>query len=183
MSKQVCSICHNEYDLEEFDPKTDTYRLMEENHICFTCSHWKMNLELDHSDERNNRGIPIVVSKFYGPSAKFNAREHWFIPFMTNGRNTNCSIHPLDRFQPPYKVLMFDGRLYTVSNMWHQGSIPPVWFDKFPVNARLISTQEAASLIARKDTKVAEDLTHYIISKEGLDTIFRNSTKRSSDDV
>lgn len=178
MAKLECNICHKEYDLEDFDPKCRPVNIMIKKGICHSCAHWDNNYEMDHSDERTGRGIPVVVSKFYGPTAQANPRYHWFLPFYTTGRNTNCTIHPTDRFQPTYKVLFKDGRLYTVNNLWHQGEIPPIWYDKFEVNAKLISNQEALLLIARKDTKIDEGLTHYIISKEGLEIIFGNSLKR-----
>lgn len=178
MAKLKCKICHKEYDLEDFDPRYEPVTRMIEKGICFSCAHWDNNYDMDHSDERLGRGIPVVVSKLYGPTAQVNPRAHWFLPFYTIGRNMNCTVHPLDRFQPTYRVLFMDGRLYTVNNLWHQGEIPPAWYDKFEVNAKLISNQEALLLIARKDTKVAEDLTHYLISKEGLDIIFSKSVKK-----
>lgn len=183
MAKLECKICHGEYSLEDFDLEHEPVTRMVKKGICFTCALWDHNLDMDHSDELLSRGIPVTVSKFYSPTTLANPRNHWFLPFHTIEGNINCMIHPLKLSQPIYKVLLNDGRLYTVNNLWHQGEIPPVWYDKFEVNAKLISNQEALLLMARKDTKVAESLTHYIISKEGLDTIFENSMEGGGTDV
>ena len=181
--REQCNYCKGDYDIEEFDLTLDIAKIMVEKHICYKCAFWEYQYQMDNSDERLGRGIPVICSKFYGPTAQANPRYHWFLPFYTVGKNTNCSIHPIDRFQPSYKVLLSDGRLYTVNNLWHQGEIPPLFYSKFEVNSKLISNQEAMMLIARKDTRVAQDYTHYIISEEGLDKVFGISKKNNRYDV
>lgn len=169
MSKKICGICGREYDLEDLDLNLDLPKRMIEKKICFSCAHWDRNHELDLSS-RKIEGVPVILNKFNEMTVNFNPRDHWFIPFRVC-HGENCSIHPLDTLQPTYRVLMFEGRLYTVNNMWHQGEIPTVWFDKFKVNAMLLDNERARYLISRIDTKVSEDLTHYIISNKAMKEI------------
>lgn len=176
--KKVCKCCYNEYDVDDFDLSIEPAVRMIDKGLCFTCAHWDHNFELDHSDERLSRGIPVIIGD---PDKRSNKRYHWFLPLYLSGGSSNTSIHPVDRFQPSYKILMKDGRLYTVNNLWHQGEIPPVWYDKFEVNAIFISNTEALSLIARIDTKISEDLTHYIISANSMIDFICHHIKEASD--
>lgn len=175
--KKVCKCCHNEYDVDDFDLSIEPAVRMVDKGLCFTCAHWDHNLELDNSDERLGRGIPVIIGE---PGS--GKRSHWFLPLYLSGGASNTCIHPVDRFQPSYKVLFIDGRLYTVNNLWHQGDIPLIWYSKFEVNAMFLSNTEALSLIARIDTKISEDLTHYIISAAArVDLIFDRIKNEASD--
>lgn len=181
---EKCKQCKSPYELEDYDLAHPITKIMAEKNLCYKCAFWEYQHFMDTEEsQRRSYGLPVIVSKFYGPTATANPRYHWFLPFYTTGRTSNCSIHPIDRFQPTYRVLFEDGRLYTVNNLWHQGEIPPTFYSKFQVNAKLITNAEALMLISRKDTKVAEDYTHYIISAEGLDQVFGISKKNNKYDV
>ena len=163
-----CKCCGNHYVLEDFDMSGEPSIRMLKG-LCFSCAHWDHNYEMD-KHERLARGIPLVV---IDNSKGYSRRAHWFLPFYNfKGDNLNVSIHPLDRFQPAYRILLKDGRLFTVDNLYHQGTIPVHWHDKFKINACFLDTVETLSLITRRDTKVSEDLTHYIVSEISLRNYF-----------
>ena len=165
-----CIICGSPYDLEDFDLNVEPAIRMLNKCLCFSCAHWDRNHELDNSDSRLVRGIPLVV---IDNSKGYSRRAHWFLPFYNfNGDSLNVSIRPLNRFQPTYRVLLKDGRLFTVNNLYHQGNITVPWYGKFKINACFLDTVDTLSLITRRDTKVSEDMTHYIVSEKSLREYF-----------
>ena len=165
-----CKCCGSPYNLDDFDLNVEPSIRMLEKGLCFSCAYWDRNYERDQY-ERLTRGIPLVV---IDNSKGYSRRAHWFLPFYNFFKedSLNISIDQLNRFQPAYKILLNDGRLFTVNNLYHQGNIPVFWYEKFKVNACFLDTEETLSLITRRDTKVSEDMTNYIVSESSLREYF-----------
>ena len=52
--KQICNQCHNDYDVEEFNP-CEIRSIMEEEQLCFKCAFWKWQLKLDKEVRPNKQ--------------------------------------------------------------------------------------------------------------------------------
>lgn len=52
-----CSLCTKEYDLEDYEPSSKIFKIMEEKNLCFSCAFWNWRLyedkalELLHNDK------------------------------------------------------------------------------------------------------------------------------------
>lgn len=52
-----CSLCTKEYDLEDYEPSSKIFKIMEEKNLCFSCAFWTWRLyedktlELLHNDK------------------------------------------------------------------------------------------------------------------------------------
>ncbi|QCX81163.1 hypothetical protein C9F11_37900 [Streptomyces sp. YIM 121038] len=42
-----------------------------------------------------------------------------------------------------FDIQFFDGRTVTTRDLWYQGVVPPKWRERYPDNARFVTTQEA----------------------------------------
>ena len=61
LMKQICNQCHNDYDVEEFNP-CEIRSIMEEEQLCFKCAFWKWQLKLDKEVRPKENVIPLVRS-------------------------------------------------------------------------------------------------------------------------
>jgi hypothetical protein len=42
----------------------------------------------------------------------------------------------------PFGIEFFDGRRVTTRNLWHQGTVPPQYRDRYPDNARFVPASQ-----------------------------------------
>lgn len=165
---QICRKCHKEYDLSKYDPGMKIPTTMRSQNLCFECAVWENFSKLNNNKE-GILGIPVITQKYNNATSSYNPRYLGFIPVkLKANQNPNCCIRPMDIMQPVYKILFNDGRLFTINNFWRIGQVPNTFLDKFEVNARFISNEQALNLISRLDTKVSQDETHYIVNTEEI---------------
>ena len=64
MSKH-CSLCTKEYDLEDYEPSSKIFKIMEEKNLCFSCAFWTWRLAEDKALEllHNNQGLFLAKFK------------------------------------------------------------------------------------------------------------------------
>lgn len=112
-----CSICGNDYNLDNFDMKSSLPQMMRDRHFCFTCAFWTNKIE---SPDPNREIIDGQHYVFYpGPNSAY---------FQGFGGRTFYAIRN-------------NGELITSNNVWHQGDIPSWFRDKLPDTAKFISAR------------------------------------------
>ena len=42
-----CNLCTNEYNLEDYEPSSKIFKIMEEKGLCFSCAFWTWRLAED----------------------------------------------------------------------------------------------------------------------------------------
>lgn len=184
--KQICNKCHNDYDVEEFNP-CEIRSIMEEQHLCFKCAFWKWQLKLDKEVLPKENVIPLVTKKYiYLTVSCFNKQSHYVLhpgpnnmAYMSRGCNTvkdlfkhiTCGILTTDGHLYPYTGYSEDGGLS------YQGDIP-VNNKDFVTNAKFIQNEELYDLINSVHVKLelwdntVPGVFHVKVDKEIVDKKF-----------
>ena len=185
MKKEICTKCHNDYDVEEFNP-CEIRSIMEEHHLCFKCAFWKWQLKLDKEVRPKEGIIPIITQKYYKIVSRLNKQSHYVLhtgpnnmAYMSRGCNTikdlfkhiTCGILTTDGHLYPYTGYSEDGGLS------HQGDIP-VNNKDFVTNAQFIQNEELYKLINSVHVKLelwdntVPGVFHVKVDKEIVDKNF-----------
>ena len=174
-----CSLCTKEYDLEDYEPSSKIFKIMEEKNLCFSCAFWTWRLAEDKALEllHNNQGLFVaklrkeVIKPIY-PWEDFEqsdttllSRYHRWIfgrPIILDGSHyiihVSVNIHTRGGYlYPEYYILMDDGTIYPYQRelITHQGTIPAhfMWSENTPSgfknNAVLLSNLDIEELKAK----------------------------------
>lgn len=150
--EQDCKICGSSLNLEDFEPKSDIYQIMEKEHLCFSCAFWTWRFLEDKKLQRLHDDKDLRLAKLrreeasdtdpwdaYKQSAKtlLAIYPDWYFgrPIILEG---NHYIYHSGKILNPQKIdsyhtyiLMDDGTiypfvmgLYDKIGITHQGKIP-----------------------------------------------------------
>lgn len=150
--EQDCKICGSSLNLEDFEPKSDIYQIMEKEHLCFSCAFWTWRLAEDKVLKRLHDDKALRLDKLrreeasdtdpfdpYKQSAKtlLAIYPDWYFgrPIILKG--DHYIYHPGKISNPqkidPYHtyILIDDGTIYPFMmglydkiGITHQGKIP-----------------------------------------------------------
>ena len=51
-------------------------------------------------------------------------------------------------------IQLADGKIIETTNLWHQGEIPVHFYDRFPINAKIITEDECRRLAAESEQEI-----------------------------
>lgn len=109
-----CKICSKKIELcyiAERNAQLVTHQM------CFKCNFWR-NLHENRDD------ASVVVSEN-------NMIKHYHIGL--------ASVRRMRGFGgQKFCIRFFDGRMVSTKNLWHQGTVPVIWYDKFQPNAEFV---------------------------------------------
>lgn len=154
-----CKICGSSFNLEDFEPKSEIYRIMKKDNLCFQCAYWTWRLSEDkklqllHDDkdlrltklknEVVNDMVPFIYYKKSDENLLNTYPDWWFgRPIILKGGH--YIYHP-GEIQNPQRIdlhhryiLTDDGTiypyimgLYNKIGMTHQGEIPDRFIEYF----------------------------------------------------
>lgn len=174
-----CSLCTKEYDLEDYEPSSKIFKIMEEKNLCFSCAFWTWRLAEDKALEllHNNRGLFLaklkkeVIKPLYpwedfeqSDTTLLSMYNRWVFgrPIILDGSHyiIHVSVDIHNRGGYLYLedyILMDDGTIYPyqMGLLTHQGTIPAhfMWSENTPScfknNAVLLSNLDIEELKAR----------------------------------
>ena len=172
-----CKICGSRFNLEDFDPKSDIYRIMKKEDLCFSCAYWTWRLSEDKKLQRLHDVKVLRLDKlrreevmdtapwdFYEKSDETLLAiypDWWFgRPIILKGNH--YIYHLREIMNPPIidlhhkYILMDDGTiypyimgLYNKGGITYQGKIPARFNKVFENNAILLSELDMEELKAR----------------------------------
>ena len=58
-----CSLCTKEYDLEDYEPSSKIFKIMEEKNLCFSCAFWTWRLAEDKALELLHNDKDLFLAK------------------------------------------------------------------------------------------------------------------------
>ena len=58
-----CSLCTKEYNLEDYEPSSKIFKIMEENNLCFSCAFWTWRLYEDKALELLHKDKDFFLAK------------------------------------------------------------------------------------------------------------------------
>ena len=147
-----CKLCTNEYNLEDFEPSSEIFKIMEEKGLCFSCAFWTWRLaedkalqllhdnkdlflaklrkeEVDDMDQRESEDTLLKkYPKWWFGRPVIIKNEHWVFH-----EGFNKTAVPFDRYD---SILLDDGTIIpamlsrgTIGGLTHQGNIPERFMD------------------------------------------------------
>ena len=147
-----CKLCTNEYNLEDFEPSSEIFKIMEEKGLCFSCAFWTWRLaedkalqllhdnkdlflaklrkeEVDDMDQRESDDTLLKrYPKWWFGRPVIIKNEHWVFH-----EGFNKTAVPFDRYD---SILLDDGTIIpamlsrgTLGGLTHQGNIPERFMD------------------------------------------------------
>ena len=147
-----CNLCTNEYNLEDFEPSSEIFKIMEEKGLCFSCAFWTWRLaedkalqllhdnkdlflaklrkeEVDDMDQRESDDTLLKkYPKWWFGRPVIIKNEHWVFH-----EGFNKTAVPFDRYD---SILLDDGTIipamlsrWTLGGLTHQGNIPERFMD------------------------------------------------------
>lgn len=120
--KLKCKICGKTEESDNWVPSTR--KELEDNHICFTCNHWRNLYEHDKTN------IHFIVNG-----------EH-YIPDNENSKS---------RFRgfggALFVIQSLKGTITKSTNLWYQGKISQYWRELMPDNARFLQWNDKGNLV------------------------------------
>lgn len=91
---KLCKLCNSSLNLEDFEPNTDIYRIMEKENLCFQCAFWTWRSREDE-----------YLKSLYENKEKF----------LSKLREENTSLYPT------FNLDESDEELLSVYSRWHFG--------------------------------------------------------------
>ena len=58
-----CSLCTKEYDLEDYEPSSEIFKIIEEKNLCFFCAFWTWRLAKDKALELLHNNKDLFLAK------------------------------------------------------------------------------------------------------------------------
>lgn len=148
---KFCKLCGSSLNLEDFEPKSDIYQIMEKENLCFKCAFWTWRkredkaLQLLHDNQdlfltklrkeevedtapweafdQSDETLLIRYPKWWFGRPIIIKNEHWIFHYGFNERSI-----PFDRYN---SILLDDGTIIpammsrgTMGGLTHQGDIP-----------------------------------------------------------
>lgn len=149
--EQDCKICGSRINLEDFEPKSDIYQIMEKENLCFKCAFWTWRKREDKALQLLHDNQDLFLTKLRKEEVEDTApweafdqsdetplirypkwwfgrpiiikNEHWIFHY-----GFNKSSIPFDRYN---SILLDDGTIIpammsrgTMGGLTHQGDIP-----------------------------------------------------------
>lgn len=125
MSNNNCKLCAKPIDLEEYIPHLPIPKLMAEHQLCFSCAFWTKKL----AEDRVQNEIAKTSKPYIG-----DGKPEYFIPLVIDGEHRSISSKKAYGGNT-IAILTIEGNVYTPTQVYYQGIIPPHFRDKFPNNA------------------------------------------------
>ena len=147
-----CSLCTKEYDLEDYEPSSKIFKIMEEKNLCFSCAFWTWRLYEDKALELLHNDKDLFLARLrkevLDDTEPWNYFEQsdstlllryprwWFgRPVILDGSHYIFHVGNVDKYQriDPYHnyILMDDGTIYPYimglyegKGLTFQGEIP-----------------------------------------------------------
>lgn len=147
-----CKLCTKEYNLEDFEPSSEIFKIMEEKGLCFSCAFWTWRLaedkalqllhdnkdlflaklrkeEVDDMDQLESEDTLLKkYPKWWFGRPVIIKNEHWVFH-----EGFNKTAVPFDRYD---SILLDDGTIipamlsrWTLGGLTHQGNIPERFMD------------------------------------------------------
>ena len=147
-----CKLCGSSLNLEDFEPSSEIFKIMEEKGLCFSCAFWTWRLaedkalqllhdnkdlflaklrkeEVDDMDQRESDDTLLKrYPKWWFGRPVIIKNEHWVFH-----EGFNKTAVPFDRYD---SILLDDGTIipamlsrWTIGGLTHQGNIPERFMD------------------------------------------------------
>ena len=147
-----CKLCGSSLNLEDFEPSSEIFKIMEEKGLCFSCAFWTWRLaedkalqllhdnkdlflaklrkeEVDDMDQRESDDTLLKrYPKWWFGRPVIIKNEHWVFH-----EGFNKTAVPFDRYD---SILLDDGTIIpamlsrgTLGGLTHQGNIPERFMD------------------------------------------------------
>lgn len=128
-----CSLCTKEYDLEDYEPSSKIFKIMEERNLCFSCAFWTWRLAEDKALELLHDNQNLFLAKLrreevddMSPWYDFEQSDNtlllryprwWFgRPVILDGSHYIFHVGNVDKYQRidlhHNYILMEDGTIY-----------------------------------------------------------------------
>lgn len=128
-----CSLCTKEYDLEDYEPSSKIFKIMEEKNLCFSCAFWTWRLAEDKALELLHNNQNLFLAKLrkeevddLNPWDDFEQSDNtlllrypswWFgRPVILDGSHLIFHVGHADKYQKVdlyhNHILMDDGTIY-----------------------------------------------------------------------
>ena len=147
-----CKLCTNEYNLEDFEPSSEIFKIMEEKGLCFSCAFWTWRLAEDKALQRIHDNKDLFLTKLrkeevddmdQGESEDTLLKRFtkWWFGRPVIIKNEHWVFHegfnktaiPFDRYD---SILLDDGTIIptmmsrgAIGGLTHQGNIPERFMD------------------------------------------------------
>ena len=148
-----CKLCGSSLNLEDFEPSSEIFKIMEEKGLCFSCAFWTWRLAEDKALQLLHDNKDLFLAKLRKEEVDFGLdplesddtllkrypkwwfgrpviikNEHWIFH-----EGFNKTAVPFDRYD---SILLDDGTIipamlsrWTLGGLTHQGNIPERFMD------------------------------------------------------
>ena len=148
-----CKLCGSSLNLEDFEPSSEIFKIMEEKGLCFSCAFWTWRLAEDKALQLLHDNKDLFLAKLRKEEVDFSLgqcesddtllkrypkwwfgrpviikNEHWVFHY-----GFNKTAIPFDRYN---SILLDDGTIIptmmsigTIGGLTHQGNIPERFMD------------------------------------------------------
>lgn len=147
-----CKLCTNEYNLEDFEPSSEIFKIMEEKGLCFSCAFWTWRLAEDKALQRIHDNKDLFLAKlrkeevddmdqWESEDTLLKRFTKWWFGRPVIIKNEHWVFHegfnktaiPFDRYD---SILLDDGTIIptmmsrgAMGGLTHQGNIPERFMD------------------------------------------------------
>ena len=147
-----CKLCTNEYNLEDFEPSSEIFKIMEEKGLCFSCAFWTWRLAEDKALQRIHDNKDLFLTKLRkeevdnmdqleSEDTLLKRYPKWWFGRPVIIKNEHWVFHegfnktaiPFDRYD---SILLDDGTIIpamlsrgAIGGLTHQGNIPERFMD------------------------------------------------------
>ena len=147
-----CKLCTNEYNLEDFEPSSEIFKIMEEKGLCFSCAFWTWRLAEDKALQllHDNKDLFLAklrkeevddMDQWESDDTLLKKYPKWWFGRPVIIKNEHWVFHegfnktavPFDRYD---SILLDDGTIipamlsrWTLGGLTHQGNIPERFMD------------------------------------------------------
>ena len=147
-----CKLCTNEYNLEDFEPSSEIFKIMEEKGLCFSCAFWTWRLAEDKALQRIHDNKDLFLTKlrkeevddmdqWESEDTLLKRFTKWWFGRPVIIKNEHWVFHegfnktaiPFDRYD---SILLDDGTIIptmmsrgAIGGLTHQGNIPERFMD------------------------------------------------------
>ena len=147
-----CKLCTNAYNLEDFEPSSEIFKIMEEKGLCFSCAFWTWRLAEDKALQRIHDNKDLFLTKlrkeevddmdqWESEDTLLKRFTKWWFGRPVIIKNEHWVFHegfnktaiPFDRYD---SILLDDGTIIptmmsrgAIGGLTHQGNIPERFMD------------------------------------------------------
>ena len=149
---KYCNLCTNEYNLEDYEPSSKIFKIMEEKGLCFSCAFWTWRLAEDKALQRIHDNKDLFLTKlrkeevddmdqWESEDTLLKRFTKWWFGRPVIIKNEHWVFHegfnktaiPFDRYD---SILLDDGTIIptmmsrgAIGGLTHQGNIPERFMD------------------------------------------------------